>query len=146
MLTTNLLRVELHDCDEFVPPEDEAEAKFSYGCAKFTLKDFLRPFCRELKLRSDIFPVKKQVAINSNTMDLNTTARKNERTIEKSSPYLIHGTYAVVICELSTQIGSFDEEKELRALKMAREAESQSQLQAVSPANKGGKQEARPPS
>jgi hypothetical protein len=50
----------LHDCDEYVPPEDEKEAKFSVGCAKFTLKDFLRPNCKELKLRSDIFPVKKE--------------------------------------------------------------------------------------
>mmetsp|Transcript_39722 Transcript_39722/g.38287 ORF Transcript_39722/g.38287 Transcript_39722/m.38287 type:complete len:132 (-) Transcript_39722:280-675(-) len=117
MLTTNLLKVELHDCDEYVAPEDEEDARFSYGCARFNLKDFLRPFCKELKLMSDIFPVKKVAAENQNLVDLNTTAKKNERTIEKSSPYLIHGTYAVIIAELSHTIGSFNEELELKLLK-----------------------------
>jgi hypothetical protein len=65
ILTTNLLKVELHDCDEYVAPEGEKDAKFSYGCAKYTLKDFLRPNCKELKLRSDIFPVKKEQIDNT---------------------------------------------------------------------------------
>lgn len=59
MLAVNVLKAELHDCDEYVAPEDEGEAKFSVGCANFTLKDFLRPFCKDLKLRSDVFPVKR---------------------------------------------------------------------------------------
>jgi hypothetical protein len=46
-------------------------------------------------------------------LDLNTTARKNERTIEKSSPYLINATYAVITADLSYPIGSFNEELEL---------------------------------
>jgi hypothetical protein len=100
-LATKLLRVELHDCDEYVPPEDEKDAKFSVGCAKFTLKDFLRPNCRELKLRSDIFPVKRELQDNTMNIDLNTTARKNERTVDKASPYLVNATYAVITAELS---------------------------------------------
>lgn len=31
MLTTKLVKVFLHDCDEFVAAEDEADAKFSVG-------------------------------------------------------------------------------------------------------------------
>lgn len=121
MLTTKLVRVELHDCDEYVAAEDEKDAKFSVGCAKFTLKDFLRPHCKELKLRSDIFPVKREQTDNTQNTDLNTTAKKNERTIEKSSPYLINATYAVITAELSYPIGSFNEENELKLLKQAKE-------------------------
>ena len=102
-------------------PEDEKDAKFPIGCAKFTLKDFLRPNCRDLKLRSDIFPVKKEVMDNTQNLDLNTTARKNERAIEKSSPYLINATYAVLTADLSYPIGSFNEEDELKKLKQALE-------------------------
>jgi hypothetical protein len=65
LLATQLVRVELHDCDEYVAPEDEKDAKFSVGCAKFTLKDFLRPNCKDLKLRSDIFPVKREQQDNT---------------------------------------------------------------------------------
>lgn len=32
-LNTKLLKIELHDCDEYVAPEDEKDAKFSVGCA-----------------------------------------------------------------------------------------------------------------
>ena len=118
MLATQLLKVELHDCDEYVAPEDEKDAKFSIGCAKFTLKDFLRSNCRELKLRSDVFPVKREVQDNTQNLDLNTTAKKNERAIEKSSPYLINATYAVLTAELAFAIGSFNEEAELKALQV----------------------------
>lgn len=65
LITTQIVKVELHDCDEYVAPEDEKEAKFSIGCAKFTIKDFLRPNCKELKLRSDIFPVKREQQDNT---------------------------------------------------------------------------------
>ena len=65
MLGTKLVRVELHDCDEYVAPEDEKDAKFSVGCAKFTIKDFLRPNCKDLKLRSDIFPMKREQLDNT---------------------------------------------------------------------------------
>jgi len=43
---------------------------------------------------------------------LNTTARKNEKTIEKFSPYLINSTYAVIQANLTFPIGSFNLEKE----------------------------------
>ena len=53
----------MHDCDEFV--NADSDATFSVGQAKFTFKDFLRPFCRELKLRSDVFPMKRVEPDNS---------------------------------------------------------------------------------
>jgi len=114
LLATTLVRVVLHDCDEYV--SDDTEHNFSTGVASFTLKDFLRPFCRELKLRSDIFPKKKVEVDNTQNLDLNTTARKNEKTIEKFSPYLINATYAVIQANLSFPIGSFNLEAEIAAL------------------------------
>ena len=113
MLATTLLKVVLHDCDEYVA--DDSDLNFSVGLAQFTLKDFLRPFCRELKLRSDIFPKKKAELDNTQNLDLNTTARKNEKTIEKFSPYLINATYAVIQANLSYPIGSFNMELEMAA-------------------------------
>ena len=102
--------------------EGEEAPKFSFGCAKFTLKDFLiNKHVHTLKLRSDVFPVKKAVAENLNQQDLNTTARKAERTIEKSSPYLINATYAVLAADLSYPIGSFDEEAEIKRIKEQQE-------------------------
>lgn len=53
--------------------------------------------------------MKKVERDNTLNLDLNTTAKKNEKTIEKSSPYLINGTYAVITADLSYPIGSFDE-------------------------------------
>lgn len=101
----------MHDCDEYVTSkEDEKDAKFSYGCAKFNFKDLLRPNCKELKLRSEIFPVKRELVDNTQNIDLNTTARKNEKAIDKASPYLVNATYAVIIAELSYPIGIFNEE------------------------------------
>ena len=117
-LATQIVGVELHDCDEYMADkEDEAVAKFSCGRAKFTLRDFLRPNCLELKLRSDVFPLKRDEVDNSQNLDLNTTARKNEKTVEKASPYLIHGTYATIIANLTRPIGPFNEEQELAKYK-----------------------------
>lgn len=113
LLATTLVRVVLHDCDEYVA--DEGDQKFSNGIASFSFKDFLRPFCRELKLRSDIFPKKKAEVDHTRNLDLNTTARKNEKTIEKFSPYLINASYAVIQANLSFPIGSFNLEAELAA-------------------------------
>lgn len=48
---------------------------------------------------------------------MNTTARKNERGIEKASPYLINATYCVIVAELANPIGSFNEEAELKLLR-----------------------------
>jgi len=66
MLATKIVSVELHDCDEYVSnKEDELNAKFSAGKAKFTFRDFLRKNCLELKLRSDVFPLKRQEVDNT---------------------------------------------------------------------------------
>lgn len=117
LLTTKLVKVEVHDSDEYVTLEDELEAKFSFGAANYTFKDFLRPYCKDLKLRSDVFPVKRELQDNTLNLDLNTTARKGERGIEKACPYLINATYCVITAELSYPIGSFNEEAELKLLR-----------------------------
>lgn len=119
LLATRVVRVDLHDCDEYVAPEDEKAAKFSIGQAKFTFKDFLRPNCKELKLRSDVFPVKRELEDNTQNLDLNTTAKKGERGVDKSSPYLVNATYAVLTAEMAYPIGSFNEEAELKKLKQS---------------------------
>jgi hypothetical protein len=67
----------------------------------------------ELKLRSDIFPLKRDEVDNTNNLDLNTTARKGEKGVEKASPYLINSTYSVIIANLARPIGPFDFEHEL---------------------------------
>ena len=124
LLATHVVKVDLHDCDEHVPPEDEKDAKFSVGQAKYTFKDFLRPNCKELKLRSDVFPVKRELQDNTQNLDLNTTARKGERGIEKFSPYLINATYAILTAELAFPIGSFNEENELKKLQAVKDGEN----------------------
>jgi hypothetical protein len=79
MLATNIVSVELHDNDEYMEDkEDEANAIFSAGKAKFTFRDFLRSNCLQLKLRSDVFPLKRDLVDNTQNLDLNTTARKGE--------------------------------------------------------------------
>jgi hypothetical protein len=110
--------VELHDCDEYIENKEDAEAaKFSAGRAKFTFRDFLRSNCLEIKLRSDVFPLKRDEVDNTNNLDLNTTARKNEKSVEKASPYLINATYSVLIASLARPIGEFNEAYELLSYK-----------------------------
>ena len=53
--------------------------------------------------------MKKSLVDNTLNLDLNTTARKNEKTEEKCSPYLSQMTYAVLQANLSFPIGVFDE-------------------------------------
>ena len=115
-LASKTLDVELHDWDEEVKDTTE-NPKFSFGLAKFHLKDLLNPHCWNMKLRSDVFPVKRALMNNENNLDLNTTARKEERAIEKSSPYLINGTFYVISVDLAYNIGEFDEAKELEELR-----------------------------
>lgn len=118
MLATQIVSVELHDCDEYIENKEDAEnAKFSAGRAKFTFRDFLRRNCLELKLRSDVFPLKRDDIDNTNNLDLNTTARKNEQAVEKASPYLMDNTSAIIQANLARPIGYFDEEDELIAYK-----------------------------
>lgn len=118
MLATKIVAVELHDCDEYIKNKEDAEvAIFSAGRAKFTFRDFLRKNVLELKLRSDIFPLKRDEVDNTQNLDLNTTARKGERGVEKASPYLINSTYSVIIANLARPIGPFDHEMELALYK-----------------------------
>ena len=125
MLATQITSVELHDCDEYIEnAEDAANAKFSAGRAKFTFRDFLRSNCLELKLRSDVFPLKRDEVDNTNNLDLNTTARKNEKSVEKASPYLINATYSVIIANLARPIGEFIHEVELALYKKKLKAEA----------------------
>ena len=109
------MRIYLHDNDEYSNDQD-AEQNFSVGQATFSLKDFLRPFTSELKLRSDVFPLKRAAIDQTSNLDLNKTARKNEKAVEKFSPYLVNSTYAVVQCQLSHPIGSFNFAAEMQAL------------------------------
>lgn len=115
-LWSKTLDLELHDWDEEVKDSNEAP-KFSYGLAKFHLKDLLNPHWSNMKLRSDVFPVKRALMNNENNLDLNTTARKEERAIEKSSPYLTNGTFYILSVDLAYNIGEFDEAKEIEELK-----------------------------
>lgn len=118
MLATKIVGVELHDCDEYIDdPKDAEVAKFSAGRAKFTFRDFLRKNCLELKLRSDVFPLKRDEVDNTNNLDLNTTARKSENTVERGSPYLIHATSSIIIANLARPIGVFNTELELLEFK-----------------------------
>lgn len=88
---------------------ENSDATFAVGSAQFSFRDFLRPFCKELKLRSDVFPMKKVVADNTTVLDLNTTARRNDKVIDKFSPYMSHMTYFVLKADLACPIGSFNE-------------------------------------
>ena len=118
MLATQIVSVELHDCDEYIEnKEDAAAAKFSAGRAKFTFRDFLRANCLEVKLRSDVFPHKRDEVDNTNNLYFNTTDRKNEKTVEKASPYLVNATYAVLIASLARPVGDFQEDAELASYK-----------------------------
>lgn len=64
---------------------------------------------------------------------MNTTARKNEKTIEKASPYLINNTYAVIIANLARSIGPFDEKLELEAYRSRKETEKAMEAGISSP-------------
>lgn len=64
---------------------------------------------RELKLRSDVFPMKKLVPDNTLQLDLNSTARKNDKVIDKFSPYMSNMTYFVIKAELAFPIGASED-------------------------------------
>lgn len=112
-LTARLVTVDVFDNDEYVNDDIADEAVFSSGQAKVTFKDFLRPFCRDLKLRSDVFPTKRKEIDNTNNLDLNTTAKRSEKTNDKFSPYLIHNTYVVLKANMAHSIDYFNEAEEL---------------------------------
>lgn len=70
-----------------------------------------------------MFPRKRPEVDNTKNLDLNTTARKNEKTIEKFSPYLMNATYAVIQANLAFPIGSFDIKEELAAMNATSDVE-----------------------
>ncbi len=141
-LATRYLTFELHDNDEEIDAEEDAV--FSYGVARFTLRDFLRPLTRDVKLRSDVFPLKREQLDRTNNLDLNTTARKAERTVEHFSPYLVNATYAVITADLAFPIGTFNEKDELKKIEDAKaEAEAAAAAQAAAEGKAGAK---KPPS
>jgi len=114
MLATKIVDVELHDNDEYLDSNTTLdEVRFSVGRAKFSFRDFLRPNCLELKMRSDIFPMKRELIDNTQNLDLNTTAKKSEKTVEKASPYLKNATFATIIANLARPIGHFNYDIEL---------------------------------
>ena len=119
--TRGTLMLDLHDCDEDVKSEEEEEMHFSYGRAKFSLKDLL-----------------------------NTTVRKAERTLERASPYLNNATYFMITIDVACGLGSFDEEKELAKLRAAaappeEEAEPAAEEQPPAPEGEGeGEGDAEP--
>lgn len=102
-----MVKVYIHDSDEYYE-QDEARV-YAKGLAQFTFRDFLRPFCRELKLRSDVFPCKRVNDDNTGNLDLNTSARKEERPQDKLNPYLFNATYCVIRANLAVPIAHFDE-------------------------------------
>ena len=73
----------------------------------------MRPYCRELKLRADVFPMKRLLVDNTRDLDLNTSAKKGQAKTEQFSPYLINSTYVVIMANLCYPIGSFNLSKEL---------------------------------
>ena len=81
LLSSTPVRVILHDNEEY-KNESDAECEFSVGQASFTLRDFLRPFTQELRLRSDVYPLKRALVDKTHNLDLNKTARQNEKVVE----------------------------------------------------------------
>jgi len=68
-----------------------------------------------MKLRSDVFPMKRVDADTTSNLDLNTTAKKNQHVKDTLSPYLINLTFCVIKVNLAFPIQAFDEIAELQA-------------------------------
>lgn len=104
-ISTKFLTITLHDNDEYVKDDSAPEEIFfAVGSAKITFRDFLNPHCKQLKLRADVFPSKKLTFDNTTNIDLNSTARKNEKTVDKFNPYFTHNTYVVIQANLAHPI------------------------------------------
>jgi hypothetical protein len=67
LLATKTVRAYIHDSDEYC----DEERDFAKGLAQFSFRDLLRPFCKEVKLRSDVFPMKRISEDNTKNLDLN---------------------------------------------------------------------------
>ena len=105
-LQTKTVKVYLHDCEQYTT---ETDVIFSHGRAQFTFRDFLSPYTRELKLRSEVLPTKRIDIEDPQNLDLNTTAKKGERGQDKLNPYLMNNTYCVIKANLAYPILAFDE-------------------------------------
>jgi len=69
---------------------------------------------------------------NTQNLDLNTTAKKDIQGKAKLSPFLMNGTYAVVVANLLNPIGVFNLDKELHSLEVE-EAAAIAQTKVASP-------------
>ena len=105
-LSTKVLKVYLHDCEQYT---DDPQATFQKGKCQFTLRDLQGHFCRELKLRGEVVPTKREEIDNSQILNLNTTARKAELGKESLNPYLENDTYCVINIKLACPIEAFNE-------------------------------------
>lgn len=73
--------------------------------------------------------MKKEIIDTTNQLDLNTTARRDDKTLDKFSPYMAHMTYAVIEAKLANPIGSFDEKKDSPAEQTLGSSASQTNTQ-----------------
>ena len=101
-LASQLVHVNLHDCDKRSPAD--STVTFAKGQACISLKDFLQSNVREVKMRAEVCPVKREYVDTTRNLDLNASARKPEHKDQISSPYMDHGTYFVVHAELTRPI------------------------------------------
>lgn len=71
--------------------EEEDKTKMivrnNYGVACYYITDLLKPHVKNLKLLAPVLPIKKYIDLESNNLDLNTTAKKNIKNLIDSSTY-----------------------------------------------------------
>ena len=75
----------------------------------------------------------------TNNLDLNTTAKKNETTVERASPYLVNASYSMMTAKIARPIGDFNELQELRTYKRHQRGEAEEKIEPgdTSPRTKG---------
>lgn len=79
----------------------------NYAVAIFVLADFLKPSVRHLKMRSPLIPVKKYEDLESQNLELNTTARKTLRGLIEAATYFQSDAYLVVGFTLAHPLNTF---------------------------------------
>jgi hypothetical protein len=98
-------------------PKEEDFARNNYGVACFFLSDFLKNNVRNLKLLAPVVPVKRYQDLESQNLDLNTTAKKNLRALIESSTYFQSDTQLVVSFTLAFPVGSYAKKLEIERAK-----------------------------